>query len=97
MSVSRNAHAYANALFRAWRSGDVSMERVLATPSAFSTLRAHRSSADARWTSAGCEGAAGSVYCTWNGAPGGLVFRVANELAAHGAPHAVQAVRVSEP
>lgn len=88
--------AYATALVEAWATGDTATARVLATQEAVDALFAYDPGGPGLWQLEGCEGAAGSSYCTFRaGGDPTVVVRVGNEAAAHASPEAVTEVRVS--
>ena len=87
---------YATALIRAWELGDAPVAEVFATDDAFDQLFAFEGAgAPGVWQLVGCEGAAGSSYCTFDaGGDPTLVVRVLNEVASRSGPDAV--VEVTE-
>jgi len=52
-------------LFHAWRLGDKARAASFGTPAAVNELFAHPYRADSHWEPGSCDGAAGSIYCTW--------------------------------
>lgn len=87
--------AYATALIEAWSTGDAATAEVLATDEAFDALFAFESGGPGTWALDGCEGAAGSSYCTFRaGGDPTVVVRVLNEPASQGQPDAVTEVQV---
>ncbi|MEZ5409513.1 MAG: hypothetical protein R2761_15905 [Acidimicrobiales bacterium] len=77
--------AYAEAAFTAWRQGDQTRLRRLATDPAYAVLEDRPPSPNDNWsTPATCEGAAGSTYCQWVGTGETLTLRIGNEAAATG-------------
>jgi len=87
-----DARSYADELIRAWGRGDVTTVERLAEPGAAAVLADHSAQAGPEWSRLGCEGAAGSSYCTYEAPEGQLVVRVGNEAASTGADHAVTEV-----
>ena len=69
----------AGRVFHAWRVGSDGSASAYATPSAVTALWVHVYKASDHWLPDGCEGAAGSTYCTFtNDAAKTLVLRVDN-------------------
>jgi hypothetical protein len=67
----------AGRVFHAWRIGSSSAAAPYTTDEALYTLFSHAYSAADHWLPDGCEGAAGSLYCTWhNDAGKTLVLQV---------------------
>jgi hypothetical protein len=81
---------YAEAAFDAWITADRASLVDLAAPEVAQLLAA-RSADEELWPAVPgvCDGAAGSVYCTWNSSNVQLTLRVANQAATAGAAHAV--------
>jgi peptidoglycan hydrolase-like protein with peptidoglycan-binding domain len=79
---STDAADAAQALFSAWTHGDQVAARKNATPDAVAALFARTWSPSDGWTFAGCEGAAGHVFCTWTRPGGRLVLRANNNAGA---------------
>ena len=72
----------AQLVFQAWSQNNQASAAKNATPQAVAQLFAQAWSPNT-WTFAGCSGAAGSVYCSWNRAGGGqLVLRANNNTGA---------------
>lgn len=71
----------ARSLYTAWTKGDRTAALALAEPAAVSSLFQRAWSASDSWTFGGCEGAAGSTYCTWRRPGEQLVIRVRNDIA----------------
>ncbi len=67
VSVTRTSLGSISAgrLFHAWRIGNSRAGAPYATPAALFALFAKPYSASDHWTPQGCDGAAGSLYCTW--------------------------------
>ncbi len=84
-----NAADYAAAAFEAWKSGQLDRLHQLMTDDAYQVLASRAPSGDDQWSSAQCDGAAGSTYCQWHGAVDDLVLRVNNQAASLGDPQAV--------
>jgi hypothetical protein len=78
----RSGAEAAQAVFRAWTRNDPAAARRDAAPRALVGLFARSWSASDGWTFAGCEGAAGSVYCSWRGPGAELVLRSNNNVGA---------------
>ena len=95
-----NPEAYAPALIDAWVHSDRSTAARLATAEAVNTLFSYEAGAEEggtppTWALQGCEGAAGSSYCTFNaGGDPTVIVRVGNEAAANSEPQAITEVRV---
>jgi hypothetical protein len=69
----------AGRLFHAWRIGDSNAGAPYATPSALFALFAKPYFASDHWTPEGCDGAAGSLFCTWhNDANKTIILQVRN-------------------
>ncbi len=80
--AATSADNAAQAVFQAWTQNNQVTATKNATVPAVGQLFA-QSWAPGTWTFAGCEGAAGSVYCTWTKGGGGqLVLRVNNNTGA---------------
>ncbi len=86
-----NATDYAREFVTAWASGNSGRGELLATPTAHK--QAFASTPGAAPSFDGCEGAAGSAYCTFTGDEYTMVVRVSTQTASAGAPHAVTEVR----
>ncbi|HEX5427940.1 MAG TPA: hypothetical protein VFX00_06435 [Pedococcus sp.] len=86
-----NARDYAGAFVTAWAERDKPRAEQLATPTVVQTTFASSVPTPPRLT--GCEGAAGSSYCTYEGDEYTMTVRVQNEMASRRAPHAVTEVR----
>lgn len=71
--------AFAKTLYEAWKNGDRAAAAKVAQPAAVDTLFARPWRAADGWAFSECNGAAGSVICTWK-QPGGqqLLMRVQN-------------------
>lgn len=89
--IPDNAQAYAQAFVAAWVARDTKRAAVLGTPDAVRVAFASTVRTAPRFT--GCQGAAGSAYCTWQGKEYTLTVRVLNELASTRQAHAVTEVR----
>lgn len=83
---------YADALVRAWGSGEQATVERLASPEAVQGLGDH---GDAHWDQTSAEGAAGSTIVTYTNTESGdtLELRVDNQTASQGAEHAVAEAR----
>ena len=67
----------AGRLFHAWRIGNSSAGAPYATPAALFALFAKPYTPADHWSPEGCDGAAGSLYCTWrNDANKTIILRV---------------------
>jgi len=55
----------AGQLFHAWRRGDRTGAAPFGTPAAVNELFVHTYRSDSHWEPGSCDGAAGSIYCTW--------------------------------
>ncbi len=67
----------AGRVFHAWRVGSQASAAPYSTASARSALFAKSYAVSAHWLPNGCEGAAGSLYCTWtNDAAKTIILRV---------------------
>jgi hypothetical protein len=88
--------AYATAFVEAWESGDQAAAATLGTQEAVDTIFAYDpGGGPGTWSLVGCEGAAGSSYCTFNaGGDPTVIVRVGNEAASLGQPQAVTEVQV---
>jgi hypothetical protein len=91
--IPTNPDAYATAFVLAWAGGDRATAEVLGTADAVSTIFAE-DPGSGPWTLTGCDGAAGSSYCTATSGTSSIVVRVGNEKATLGQPQAVDEVRV---
>jgi hypothetical protein len=89
--IPDNARDYARAFVTAWAERDRPRAEQLAASSVVTTTFA--SSVPTPPTLKGCEGAAGSSYCTYEGDEYTMTVRVLNEMASHRQPHAVTEVR----
>jgi hypothetical protein len=76
-------------LFDAWLAGDDQLLRELATGPVADFLTARRPHETGGWTGPVCDGAAGSIYCTWSRPDAQLVVRTSSEALAAGQGHAV--------
>lgn len=71
----------AQTVYAAWMAGDRSIAEPLTDPAAVADLDAlfaQPFDPAAGWAFDHCEGAAGSVFCTWHGTPATLVIQVRN-------------------
>ncbi len=68
--------AYAQTLFDAWAAGNRAAAAPVADQAAIDSLFATPSSEAAAYTFSGCEGAAGSIFCTWTRAGAQLAMTV---------------------
>lgn len=76
---AQSPEAVAEALFQAWMADDRSAADALTDPAAaadLDALFAQPFDAGAGWSYDHCEGAAGSVFCTWHATSATLVVRV---------------------
>jgi hypothetical protein len=62
-----NAAGYIHATYDAWAAGDRAAAALVAEPTAVETLFAQTWSEADGWAFLRCEGAAGSVFCVWQG------------------------------
>ncbi|MGZ8766262.1 MAG: hypothetical protein ACXW2C_11290 [Acidimicrobiia bacterium] len=84
--------AYAETLFSAWAADDRATAATVADQAAIDSLFATPSSEAAAYTFSGCEGAAGSIFCTWTRAGAQLARTVRD--AAGGLPVRVVEVTI---
>jgi hypothetical protein len=89
--IPGSARDYAAAFVTAWAQRDKPRAEQLATSTVVTTTFA--SSVPTPPTLEGCEGAAGSSYCTYEGDEYTMTVRVLNEMASQRQPHAVTEVR----
>lgn len=90
-----DAQAYAQALVDAWQAGDRDLAvQLVRDPDDADEL--FDDDLAGTPTLQGCEGAAGSSYCTFTGQGYEIVVRVANETATAGQPGAVSDVDVED-
>jgi hypothetical protein len=89
--IPTDASDYAEAFVTAWAERDRPRADQLATAAVVKT--AFASSVPTAPAAKGCEGAAGSTYCTYEGDEYTMTVRVLNEPASQGQPHAVTEVR----
>jgi hypothetical protein len=66
--VTDDPQSYAEFLFVAWQNGNRTAAGEVASADAVNQIFAQAYSPESQWTFAGCDPAAGSLYCTWNGA-----------------------------
>ncbi|HMJ77032.1 MAG TPA: hypothetical protein VK507_13735 [Iamia sp.] len=66
-----DAEAWAAELVRAWGSGDRDRAGQLAVPEVVEQLFVHADPGGDDWEAAGCDGAAGTIYCTFTSASRG--------------------------
>jgi hypothetical protein len=69
--------------FHAWRSGDHSAAANYGTATAVSQLYSRTYSASDHWTPQGCDGAAGSIYCTWSADDGRTIVTHFDNVETH--------------
>jgi hypothetical protein len=69
----------AQRLYRAWRKNDKKIAERIAEGEAVNTLFARPWRKSDQWHSTSCEGAAGSVYCTWERPSEKLIIRYKND------------------
>lgn len=77
-----NAEAVINPaqrLYRAWRKNDKKVAERVAQAEAVNTLFARTWRKSDNWRSTSCEGAAGSVFCTWERPSEKLIIRYKND------------------
>ncbi len=74
----------AQRLYRAWRKNDKKVAGRVAQAEAVNTLFARTWRKSDNWKSTSCEGAAGSVSCTWERPSEKLVIRYKNDPTAPG-------------
>jgi cytoskeletal protein RodZ len=86
-----NPQAYAETLFSSWAADDRATAATVADQAAIDSLFATPSSQAAAYQFSGCQGAAGSIFCTWTRAGAQLAMTVRD--ATGGLP--VQVVEVS--
>jgi hypothetical protein len=91
VGIPDNPRDYAVVFVKAWTDRDTATMRRLATDQAFA--QAETSTPRAAPALRGCEGAAGSSYCTFTGDEFTMTVRVANEKASRHLQHAVSEVR----
>ncbi len=82
-AAASSAEEVARAAFTAWRTGDDATLRSLATPEAADAAIAARAVGGDGWSFARCDGAAGSLYCTWTRGAQVLTERVSNVEPTH--------------
>jgi hypothetical protein len=83
---------YAETLFTAWANNDPTAAATVADQAAIDSLFATPSSEAAAYTFSGCEGAAGSIFCTWT-RPGAQLAMTVRD-ASGGLPVQVVAVEI---
>ena len=66
--VTDDPQSYAQYLFVAWQNGNRTAAANVASPDAVNQIFAQPYQASSQWTFQTCDPAAGSLYCTWNGA-----------------------------
>jgi|GEM_PF-2206651 len=74
----------AQRLYRAWRKGDKKVAGRIAETEAVNMLFARTWRRSDHWRSTSCEGAAGSVFCTWERPSEKLIIRYRNDPTAPG-------------
>lgn len=77
-SASDDPEALATGLFDAWRRGDRASANAIAEAAAVDLLFGRTWRQTDGWIYDGCEGAAGSTFCTWHTTAGRLIIRVRN-------------------
>jgi cytoskeletal protein RodZ len=75
-TTAADPQAYAETLFSAWAAGDRTAAATVADQTAIDSLFAAPSSEAAAYTFSSCEGAAGSIFCTWTRAGAQLAMTV---------------------
>ncbi len=91
--VPDNPQAYAKAFVAAWVDHDKGRAEQLGSRAAVKAIFATRAPSAPAFT--GCEGAAGSSYCTWEGTEYTVLVRVQNAAASAKELHAVSEAKVS--
>ena len=66
--ITDDPQTYAEYLFVAWQNADKTSAANVASPEAVDQIFAQPYSASSQWAFQMCDPAAGSLYCTWNGA-----------------------------
>jgi hypothetical protein len=66
--ITDDPQSYAEYLFVAWQNADQTAAANVADPGAVGQIFARPYSAASQWVFQTCDPAAGSLYCTWNGA-----------------------------
>jgi hypothetical protein len=95
-AIPTDPQDYATAFVGVWEAGDQESALVFGTQAAVDAIFAVESGGPGTWSVTGCEGAAGSTYCTFSaGGDPTIVVRVGNEAAAQGQHQAVTEVQVS--
>ena len=93
-TLPTSLEAYADAFVAAWHVGDTTTLDRLGTADAVTKAHARDDLAPQTWTRSGCDGTAGSSFCTYNDpANDQLILQVGNQAAALGQDHAVTDVR----
>lgn len=77
-TVAASPEDAARALYDAWARADATAAARSAQPAAVSVLFARPWQAGDGWSFAGCNGAAGSLICTWQAGSQELLMRVLN-------------------
>ena len=70
-------------LIHAWRVGDRAGAAAFATPTAVAQLFSHPYHPTSAWTPAGCDGAAGSIFCTWGAFNGNQIITQFDDVQTH--------------
>ncbi|MGH8928212.1 MAG: hypothetical protein ACRDWH_07660 [Acidimicrobiia bacterium] len=83
----------ARTFFAAWQAGERSIMESLANPAALAEADDLGDLAAEPWEPEPCEGAAGTLFCSWRSPAGRLAIGVANIEE----PHVVMSVRLLEP
>jgi hypothetical protein len=95
-ALPTDPQTYATAFVGAWAAGDEDSALVFGTASAVDAIFAYDSGGPGAWSVTGCEGAAGSTYCTFTaGGDPTIVVRVGNEAASQGQHQAVTEVQIT--
>ena len=89
--IPSTSQGYAQDFATAWASHDRGRADELGSPAAVKAAFARRATSTP--TLSGCEGAAGSSYCTFTTSGYSMIVRVLNEMASQAQPHAVVEVR----
>jgi hypothetical protein len=94
--VTEDPQSYAQYLFAAWENGDRTAAAQVASADAVDQIFARQYSAQSQWVADGCGPAAGSLYCTWNGAGGAQLVMTVRTLTG-GLPVQVTRVEFQNP
>ncbi|MET0920224.1 MAG: hypothetical protein ABWY77_03365 [Acidimicrobiia bacterium] len=75
--LTDNAQTYAEYLFAAWKLGDRTAAARVANADAVDQMFTQAYSPSVTWTFSSCGPAAGTLYCSWTGSPGGATLTIA--------------------